>query len=419
MERVVYNWLAVFVLLNVYSFPLFADNEDLTLDKAVSIAIERSPELKQLRSQTRAITQEAVAAGQLDDPKMLLNLSNLPTDTFNFVQEDMTQFQMGVGQSFPKGRSKTIQRFRLSALAKAEAYRFVVKQLEIMKEVREYWLELFYWRQAKSIMEEQRSVFEYLKEITQSMVANGALQEDAIRAILELDKVVNRILLIDQNISTIESELGYWIGFEEAESTLPVTLPKLPDLPELDHLEAALEQHSELFVKQSEICAKMENVRLKQEDYKPGWDAQVLYGVRGGRRSNGNKRSDFISAGVVIDLPIFPKNRQSRRLSSSIDSLHAAKDEKISTLWKLESELKRQWQNWFELGDRVVLYETMLVPRAQDYSKSTLVAYQNAESNFNTVSQAYVMNLELQLESLRVSIEKAKVRVAILYLQGM
>ncbi len=415
MNRVIRNLLCAFSLLSFSH----AECRELSIDEAVCIAIERAPELKQLRSQTRAIIQEAIAAGQLDDPKMLFNLSNLPTNTFDFVQEDMTQFQVGVGQSFPKGRSKSIERSRLNALAKAEAYRLIVKQLAIMREVREFWLELFYWKQVKAILEEQRKVFDYLEKITQSMVASGALQQDAIRAELELEKVINRIINVDQNISTVESELGYWIGQKESQLDLPKELPQLPDLPELNYLQTNLENHSEMFVRRSEICARMENVRLKQEDYKPGWDAQVVYGVRGGRKSNGAKRSDFIGAGVVIDLPVFPKNRQNRRLCASIDSLHAAKDEKISTHWRLESELRRQWEHWFELSDRVILYEKTLVPRAQDYAHSTLLAYQNAESNFNTVSQAYVMNLELQLESLRVNTEQAKVRVALLYLQGM
>lgn len=415
MKHVIRNILCAFTLL---SFSL-VESGVLSLDEAVCTAIERAPELRQLRSQTRAIIQEAIAAGQLDDPKMLLNLSNLPTNTFNFVQEDMTQFQIGVGQAFPKGKSKSIERSRLNALAKAEAYRLIVKQLQIMREVREFWLELFYWKQAKSILEEQRKVFEYLEKVTQSMVASGALQEDAIRAELELEKVINRIILIEQNISTIESELGYWIGQEKAGLDLPKNLPELPALPDYDFVHANLENHSEMFVKQSEICARMESVRLKQEDYKPGWDAKIVYGIRGGRRADGSKRSDFIGAGVVIDLPVFPKNRQNRRLCASIDSLHAAKDDKISTHWRLESELKRHWSNWFELGSRSTLYRENLVPRAQDYANSTLLAYQNAESNFNTVSQAYVMNLELQLESLRVDTEQAKERVSLLYLQGM
>ena len=42
--------------------------------------------------QQSAMEAESVAANSLPDPKLSLGLANLPTDSFEFAQEPMTQF---------------------------------------------------------------------------------------------------------------------------------------------------------------------------------------------------------------------------------------------------------------------------------------------------------------------------------------
>lgn len=391
----------------------------LTMERAVTLALGHVSEIKKIEAEVAALANSAVAAGELEDPKLLMNLSNLPVDSFSFVQEDMTQWQVGVGQAFPKGCSKSVKRRELLHLAAAEAYRLDTAKLHIKRVVRELWLDLFYLRRAKAIIEEQVELFDYLYHVVESMVASGALQADAIRARLEVDKILNQKISIDEQLSTVESDLYYYTGVEGCDYTLPSTLPVMAAPPPYQLLEKSLEGHSEIEAERQMIGSMASEVQLRKEEYKPGWEARVVYGVRGGRKSNGEKRCDFLSAGVNIDLPLFPKNRQDRRFMASVERLHAAREERVSIYRKLIRLLKMEWQHWLELGERAHLYEESLVPRAEEYANSALVAYRNALVNFNTVSDAFLASLELQLQSVKIDVERAKARVALLYLERL
>ena len=52
--------------------------------------------------------EKSVAEGELMDPKLQIGLLNLPTDTFDFDQEPMTQFKVSYIQQFPSGDSRRL-----------------------------------------------------------------------------------------------------------------------------------------------------------------------------------------------------------------------------------------------------------------------------------------------------------------------
>ena len=88
----------------------------ITLEQAVLMARDSDPWLAGSEYRQRAVEALGTAAGSLPDPMLSLGLANLPTDTFEFDQEPMTQFKVGVSQTFPRGDSRQLQRRRLSVL---------------------------------------------------------------------------------------------------------------------------------------------------------------------------------------------------------------------------------------------------------------------------------------------------------------
>ncbi|MFX7858138.1 TolC family protein, partial [Acinetobacter baumannii] len=77
-----------------------SENVDLplVLSEAEQIALLQSPELQQIAANAAAISEEAIALGQLPDPKLTVGAQNVPTDTFSFTQDDMTMIEMGIEQ---------------------------------------------------------------------------------------------------------------------------------------------------------------------------------------------------------------------------------------------------------------------------------------------------------------------------------
>lgn len=71
------------------------------LSKLVREAVANNREIQSLEEKARALREEAPFAGSLKDPSVGIAISNLPTDSFVFDQEPMTQKQISLDQQIP------------------------------------------------------------------------------------------------------------------------------------------------------------------------------------------------------------------------------------------------------------------------------------------------------------------------------
>jgi hypothetical protein len=66
----------------------------------------------------------------------------------------------------------------------------------------------------------------------------------------------------------------------------------------------------------------------------------------------------------------------------------------------------------------VKIYRNTLIPEAKQYAKSTLIAYQNNQSDFINVAQSHIRQLNIELAEVQETIAFKKVHINLLYLQG-
>ena len=78
-----------------------------------------------------------------------------------------------------------------------------------------------------------------------------------------------------------------------------------------------------LKVKQAEVDQANVEIELAQKDYWPDMDFTVAYGQRE-EDLNGRDLPDFFSASVVINIPLWQKTRQDKKLEATKLSHQAA-----------------------------------------------------------------------------------------------
>ncbi|MFP5345002.1 MAG: TolC family protein, partial [Gammaproteobacteria bacterium] len=160
------------------------------------------------------------------------------------------------------------------------------------------------------------------------------------------------------------------------------------------------------------VRAGESEVAMVREQYKPAWSVGVDYGLRGAGRS------DFLSAGVTVELPLFPGRRQDRRLAASQQQAQAERYERDDRLRELTHRLDSAYARWDGLGESVAIYEKEIVPQAGQNAALALKSYQNDGPDFTLVMRARVTLLETQLEALRLRVERAKAQTDLIYLSG-
>lgn len=390
----------------------------LTLQNAIQTAITREPILQQTQASENALKQQTIANGQLPDPKLMLGIANLPTDTFSLTQNDMTMTEMGITQYFPAGHSLAHKSKQTQALAFAEKQRKNEETLALVRDVSNTWLELYYAIQAKNILQKKQELLRNITHATRAQYATEKIsQQLVIQAQLELSELEDKILQLQQQIESLRAALSGWIG-ADANRPLPSKLPEF-QTPSLTILQGELLKHPLLKKDNETIQAAKEEMAWNKEQYKPGVEVGAGYGMRQGSQSNGMRRSNFVSVDVTMDLPVFTKNRQDRNLKSSEDKLIAAELDRQIHYRDLSTTLATQYAIEQNLNQRELLYAKNILPKAEQNTKVALLAYQSAAADLTSVLQAKRLVLDLQLEKLRIQIDRKKTQVNINYLRGI
>ncbi len=390
----------------------------LTLADAERMAVATDPAIARFAKQAGALADDAVADGQLPDPQFKLGIFNMPLDTFDVEQEPVTQLRAGLQQAFPRGRTLRYKREQTEAQADAETARGKDQARQVVRSVRESFLEVYFQVQAGAILRASRALFAALAETTEAHYAAGRdNQQDVIRAQLELSRLDDRETRILSEEEVGRAELAQWLG-ERAYETLAPAFPPLPEPPPKSNIQAALANHPAMQIEHAQVARHDRGARIAREQYKPGWSLGVEYRKRFGRDPDGDSRADFMAAMVTVDLPLFTDKRQDRRLAASQQQAMAARDASADRLRELASQLAREYALWQRLGERQTLYDGTLLPEAKLNAEASLKAYQSGVTDFTTLMRARLTELDTRLQGLQVRVDRAKAQTRLLYLAG-
>ena len=102
---------------------IFVTAVSLTLPAAEELALAADPAVAASQSRANALQEQAVADGQLPDPKLTFGVFNVPVDDLSLKQESSSQLRTGVKQAFPRGDTLQYRQQRTEWLGKAELAR--------------------------------------------------------------------------------------------------------------------------------------------------------------------------------------------------------------------------------------------------------------------------------------------------------
>jgi len=343
----------------------------------------------------------------------------VPTNSFNFNQDDMTMEQIGLQQTFARGNSLLMKSKQSLALAVGEKRKAQEKALTLLRNVRETWLDLYYWTQALHILQNNQAVYKDLLQVAISQYETGkAKQSDVLQMQLEISRLDDQAIQIKQQLDVLHAQLERWIGNKQTNHALILSLPHWPEPPPLKLLQNHLKRHPLLSIDAAVIAAAHSDVAFAKEQYKPGYILNVGYAKRQGHFVDGMTRPDFVGAQVTIDLPVFPANRQDRQMQASYNRLIASTLDQQIHYRDLLQILQTQYSTWKRLHERETLYKKQLIPELRQNAQAALKAFQNAKGELGMVLRIYSSELTTQLEYTQLQVDRAKSRAILLYLEG-
>lgn len=443
-------WLSV----ALYSGALHAQNqkpynaEVLSLAMAVQSAQENDPWLLGNQYSQDSIDALSVAAGSLPDPKMSLGFTNMPTDTFDFNQEAMTQFNVGVTQTFPRGDSLDLRRRQLQLMSSQYPYQRQNRRAKVVVGVATLWLDAYKAQESIALIERDRSLFEQLADVAEasySAALGKTRQQDIVRAQLELTQLDDRLSVLNQQREValqhlLEWRSDYFLTQRSADGSInenslkkAFSSPRLRldrRLPEIQLLRPELYNrdvetspqtlyeymvdHAAVQSLEQKIKASGTGIELAKQKYKPEWGVAASYGYRD-QNPMGVDRADLFSLGVSFDLPLFTGNRQDRELQSAVSLTEAIRTEKWLLLRNLMASFEVAKVQLQRLDQRRELYRSHLLPQMHAQAEASLTAYTNDDGDFSEVVRARIAELNANIDALSIDVDRKKYQLQLNY----
>jgi len=388
-----------------------------TLASAIAEAQARDPWLKGSEWRQESLLARSRAAAALPDPVLRLGAANLPTDSFAFNQEAMTQFQVGLSQAIPRGATRELERERLEALGEEQAERRDERRARVALTVTELWLDNTLASRTRALIERDRNLFEQLREVVASryrLALGDARQQDLVRAELELTRLDDRLARLAEQESVARARLGEWLG--PSASHLATPLPDLsllePGLRETQppapgRLALLLNRHPSVRSLQRRIDAGDTGIALAEARYKPGFTVNAGYGYREDAM-DGSARPDFFSLGLAVELPLFPGERQDQQVRSARAEAETLRTERALLLRDLRAGLEAARARLLRLDERRALYQGRLLAEMAAQAEAAQAAYGADNGDFAEAVRSRIDELDARIEALAIDVERQR-----------
>lgn len=399
-----------------------SDMAALTRDRAVALAVAADPWLAGSSYRQQALSDEAAAADSLPDPRINMTAGNLPLDTFDINQEAMTQFTVGVSQAFPRGDSRALAAQQKVRLAEQEPLLRADRAAQVERTVTQLWFAAYLAQETIALVEHSRGLFRQLYDAARLRYAAAlgtTRQQDLVRAQLELTRLEDRLIGLQERRAAAQRRMAEWIGDS---ALLPLLAPDVSGSVEVPAALGATQQYRDLIVRHPALQAldkRVESmsaeVELARQGYKPAWGVSAQYGYRDDDPL-GRDRADLFSVGVTFDLPLFTADRQDRQVGAATARVEALRTDRQLLARQLLAELQTALARLQRVQEREALYAQQLLPQMADQAEAALAAYNNDDGDFAEAVRARIAELDARMESLTISVERRQLLAQVDYL---
>lgn len=380
--------------LSLPAFSLHA--QPVSFAEAIDLAEEKAPGIQARGLQIEAAQSEAIAADQLPDPKLSIDLLDTRiAGPFEFSprpgRNGFPRQRIGISQDVPSIAKRRARAEQASAdIVAAEAG----KKDEIQN-VRLYsalaWVDLYYAHRRLNILKVLQDSLDDLTNTVASRLESGysrpAQAFDPERLTAELaDRRARR----EADVEIAKATLSRWIRIEN-----PQIAGKAPEFKlDREALLTRIELLPLLQIREARVKRAEADVDLARAGKNIDYSFNASYAHR--RPEYG----EYVSVGVTIDLPIFAKKRQNPRIAASMLKSEAERlrleDLRRQLIAELQSDLasnRAHKENWLRS-------QNTLLPLAKKQAEMDRISYAAGRIDLGTALNAAVVFAETEIDLL-------------------
>jgi cobalt-zinc-cadmium efflux system outer membrane protein len=409
-------WLLV---IGLSLFPLISQAQaERPINPYLVMAAENNPRLKALFNEYLAALEEVPQVGTLPDPQLSFGYFIMPVETRVGQQRASVSFS----QMFPWFGTLDAQESVAAEQAKVRLQVFEDAKLELFKEIKSTYNDLYYINAATAITEENLRLVNSFKEIAKVYYESGKAGFSAVLQVeLEEEELKNRLQYLQESRTPVVTRFEKLLNVDLQEPiNLPDSLWEEEIKEDKEQLFAAiLAQNPRLEQLQHEINVQQNQIAVAKKMGMPSFTLGASYtnvSPREGVEMPDNGQDILIFPQVGLRLPLYRKKYRAMEKEAVLQK-EAAQYRRENVENELQAELEQLYADYLDAQRKVALYQKQV--RLAQQSLSLL------QTEFSTGRGAFeeILRMERQLLGYQLELVRARTNLnnyvySINYLMG-
>lgn len=383
----------------------------LELHELIDEALAQNPSLDVLRNRMNAQQARIPQVGALMDPMLKFELSNVPLSDFDFDSTPMSGKQLMLSQKLPyPGKRGTKERIA-EHLANETEWAYQDRTGFIVNLVKQAYFSLSFLERSIAITQKNEQLLKDFVRIAQKKYEVGrGLQQDILKAQVTLSSLKDHLIKLRRQQAKSKARLNTALN-RPPQTPLGKVSPFVPTIfaLEIDTLQTLALANRPLLQGVQEKIQRWQAVeRLAKLTYRPDFDVSVGYRQRDFMAFDPVKGSDFISVGVMLNLPIYRGSKQDQQVLEAHFGQREAQAQYEAEKQRIYNEIQQLYIDARAHHEGVDLFRTAIIPQAKQALDVAIAAYQVDKVDFLTLLNNQVTLFNFEIDHFRHQIEYEK-----------
>ncbi len=371
-----------------------------TLTQVLSEAAKSNQGVRAAQAKWQAAQEEAAQQGWWPNPMLKLSALNLPEGQWDFQRTPMSGKQLAITQKVPFWKTP-LRHSAAQYRSQAARLEWQTRLWKVRQEVSGAYDQLLYLQQAAQIVQQNRDLIQKLVKVASVKYAGGnGLQQDVLRAKVELALLDNQLLEIKEKQKNGTENLTSLAGREQNDPVLVEGNlqwhPRALDRKAL--AQKAMQNNPQLLQLQQAMESSRVQNTLADWSWVPDLELSGYYTWRDEVHGDPVAGQDFVGLSLGVEIPLWffahqlPAAREAR---ARLDQSSAACQD-----WKdtLGAQVQASLDRLERIAASEQLYATMVLPQAKAALESSVTAYQTGRVDFLTVVNNETLLVQHQLK---------------------
>jgi outer membrane protein, heavy metal efflux system len=389
----------LFLTLGFYPPPSRAiaagPQEAVRLDSLIEELLKANPELQAARKRYEAALTRPAQESALPDPRITAGWvgSGWPYPGAGLGSEVSSNIGLQVAQEIPFPGKRALKGGIAQKQADSEAQAFRTVELGLVARLKERYYELLYIYEAVDLIHRNQELLQQMAKVAEARYSAGkAMQQDIIKAGIEVSILENRLIVLEQKKLSSNAEINALLNRPpDADLGRPETVSALASLEPFESLRArALTASPLLQGQRAVIDGRQLNVQSAQKAYYPDFDVMSGYYNQGAMKPMWEFK-------VQINIPLYFGKKQRYGLEEAGANLVEAQKTYRSDQQMLIFRLRDRYVAAEAALKLMDLYSRQVVPQSELALQSSLASYEGGGADFLTVLSNFTTIREYQM----------------------